>query len=96
MRRLTITDSAAAPVAPGTTFTLIHYTGTETGMFSINGAPVPEGGLVSLGGENFVLNYAVGDPSVVLTAVATPEPSAVLMALVAGAVFVVLLRRARV
>jgi len=79
---LTITDTAVTPgpIPEGTTFTLLHYTGTETGEFVINDTPIPNGGTFSVAGNTFVIDYAAGDPNVTITAIssstAVPEPSA--------------------
>ncbi len=72
---LTIVDDAASPVtlAGGTTFTLVHYVNSESGQFVINGSVIAEGGTFSLGNNQFVLNYAYGDPDVEITV--APEPS---------------------
>jgi len=84
---LTVTDLSdpGEPVPVGTTFTLVHYTGTETGEFVVDGSPVPQGGDVAIGKNEFTVNYAEGDPNVTLTAViSTPEPDAWLLLLVGG------------
>ncbi len=73
---LQLIDAAGtSQVVPlGTQFTLVHYTGTETGDFLVNGQPAADGSTFTFGANTYELNYAVGDPSVVLTAVSAPEP----------------------
>jgi len=77
--KLIVTDLAGTSqaVPEGTTFALIHYGGTETGEFVINGVPIPNGGTFTLGKNEFVIDYAAGDPNVEITAV--PEPSTWMM-----------------
>jgi hypothetical protein len=91
---LIVTDLADPqdPVADGTTFDLIHYDGTETGEFVVNGTSIPEDGTFTLGDNEFKVDYAAGDPNVMLTAVAVPEPSAWMM-VIGGVCFLAFLRR---
>lgn len=71
---LLLTDLAASSqtLAPGTTFTLIHYTGTESGVLSINGQAAPDGSTFTYGANTYQIDYASGDPDVVIEAI--PEP----------------------
>lgn len=91
---LIITDLAPTPqaVADGTTFTLIHYDGTETGEVAINGALIPNGGVFTLGDNAYALDYAEGDPNVTISAV--PEPSTWIMVM-GGVAFLACLRRVK-
>jgi hypothetical protein len=90
---LSFLDTATSPatLTYGTTFTLINYVGAESGDFDVNGAPVADGGTFTIGNNQFVLNYAVGDPAVDITVV--PEPSTWVLTL-AGVGLLVRLRRA--
>lgn len=90
---LIVTDLAETPgpVADGTTFTLIHYTGTESGEFKINDIAIPDGGTFTLGDNAFEINYASGDPNMTITAV--PEPSVAMM-LASGLCLLAFWRRA--
>jgi autotransporter-associated beta strand protein len=57
---LTLTDLAASPevFAPGTTFSLISYTGTwNEGLLTVNGVAVADGGFFTVGLNTWQLDY---------------------------------------
>lgn len=94
---LIILDTATTPQAipAGSIFSLVQYGGTVSGEFMVNGADIPEGGTFQVSGSIFQLNYAAGDPEIILTDLGTvPEPSAWVM-LAGGFAFLVCWRRTR-
>jgi len=104
---LTLSDIAGSPIAivPGTTFSLVNYTGSwNGGLFTVGGNLIADGGTFTVGlntwqldydaiagGSNFSGEYAPGS-FVNITAV--PEPSAVALAAL-GLTTVTLFRRRR-
>ncbi|MFD0893055.1 autotransporter-associated beta strand repeat-containing protein [Luteolibacter ambystomatis] len=60
---LSLANLGTTIAAPGTKFTLMTYTGTITGSF----AGLPEGGVVGIGGTNYVIRYADGGKNLTLT-----------------------------
>jgi len=94
---LALNDLAALPqtLLNGITLTLLSYgdgmgdgLGTGTDLFRYNGQDLTEGSTFTVGSNTFRINYAVGDPTVTVTAV--PEPGTwLLLALGLGlAVFI--------
>jgi hypothetical protein len=63
------------PLASGTQLTLLTYSGTESGVFDFNGSAVVNGSLIQFGVNTFQVDYAFGDPSVMLISKTIPEPS---------------------
>jgi autotransporter-associated beta strand protein len=90
---LTISDLNSTAITTGA-FPFITYTGTWDGdFFTYMGNVIPDGGLLTVGGNYFTLDYDFGGNSVALLA-AIPEPNSMVV-LAAGAVLLAGLRRSR-
>lgn len=62
-------------LALGTQFTLLTYQGTwNGGLFNVGGTPIADGGIFTLGANQFQLDYNAGANGNNLTLVAVPEP----------------------
>lgn len=73
---LSLTDLGGnVSLALGTQFTLLTYQGTwNGGLFSVGGTPIADGGIFTLGANQFQLDYNAGAGGNNLTLVAIPEP----------------------
>jgi autotransporter-associated beta strand protein len=78
---LSVTDVGGnVPLALGTQLTLLTYTGDwNGGLFRVAGAPIADGGVFTLGANQFQLDYDAGGNSLALITV--PEPGAAILLL---------------
>lgn len=60
---LTISDVNPAAVAAGATLQIVGHSGTFNGTLVYNGSVVPDGGLISVGSNNFRVKYNDSTPS---------------------------------
>ncbi len=103
---LSLTDVAGTPVAvtPGTTYTMVNYTGAwNSGLFSVGGTPLADGGTFTAGLNTWQISYAAASGGVnfageqvtgsFVNLTAVPEPASLAAALAATGLLMVALRR---
>jgi autotransporter-associated beta strand protein len=103
---LSLADVAGTPVAvtPGTTFTMVNYTGSwNSGLFSVGGTPLADGGTFTAGLNTWQIAYSASSGGVnfpgeqvaggFVNLTAVPEPASLAAALAATGFLMAAIRR---